>query len=144
MDETMRLAGLRYLHETLRCPLETVLTERKSCEIDPSRVSDANIIRTNLNNLKVWIVLTNNDPLSKEKFHFILPIVSVLWTRVASHIIFRSQQIVFFLKRGNYKLYNKRWPCGSYRFWMSFAILFWRENELCETNWIGDVDSVKL
>lgn len=53
MDETMRLAGLGYLHETLKKPLETVLTERKSCEIDPSRVSDSSTIHANLNNLKV-------------------------------------------------------------------------------------------
>ncbi|XP_014283177.1 ras GTPase-activating protein 3 [Halyomorpha halys] len=55
MDETMRLAGLGYLHETLKKPLETVLTERKSCEIDPSRVSDSSTIHTNLNNLKEYV-----------------------------------------------------------------------------------------
>jgi Ras GTPase-activating protein 3 len=52
MDETMRLAGLHYLHETLRPSLETVISEHKSCEIDPTRTSDSDI-EANQSNLKV-------------------------------------------------------------------------------------------
>lgn len=55
MDEVMRLAGLRYLHETLRGPLEKIFLERKPCEIDPTRVKDTNTIRTNFNNLKMYV-----------------------------------------------------------------------------------------
>ncbi|XP_014254898.1 GTPase-activating protein [Cimex lectularius] len=55
MDETMRLAGLHYLHETLRPSLEVVISEHKSCEIDPTRISDSTTICTNLNNLKEYV-----------------------------------------------------------------------------------------
>lgn len=53
MDEVMRLAGLHYLHETLRPALEQVFSERKPCEIDPARVKDSAAIQTNMENLKV-------------------------------------------------------------------------------------------
>lgn len=53
MDEGMRLAGLHYLHSTLRPAMEQVFLEKKPCEIDPSRVKDGNTIETNLTNLKV-------------------------------------------------------------------------------------------
>ena len=53
MDEGMRLAGLHYLHSTLRPAMEQVFSERKPCEIDPTRVKDANTIQANLANLKV-------------------------------------------------------------------------------------------
>jgi len=53
MDEGMRLAGLHYLHSTLRPAMEQVFLEKKPCEIDPTRVKDGNTIETNLSNLKV-------------------------------------------------------------------------------------------
>lgn len=53
MDEGMRLAGLHYLHSTLRPAMEQVFLEKKPCEIDPTRVKDGNTIETNLANLKV-------------------------------------------------------------------------------------------
>lgn len=53
MDESMHLSGMRYLHETLRPPLERLLSERKPCEIDPARVKDSAVISHNLANLKV-------------------------------------------------------------------------------------------
>nr|CAD7418113.1 unnamed protein product [Timema poppensis] len=53
MDEVMKLAGIHYLHNTLRGPLDLVFQERKPCEIDPTRVRDPNTIQDNLNNLKV-------------------------------------------------------------------------------------------
>nr|XP_050866902.1 ras GTPase-activating protein 3 isoform X3 [Vespula vulgaris] len=55
MDEGMRLAGLHYLHSTLRPAMEQVFLERKPCEIDPTRVKDANTIQTNLANLKEYV-----------------------------------------------------------------------------------------
>lgn len=51
----MRLIGLQYLHKTLRPTLELICNERKPCEIDPTRVRDANTIATNLANLKFYI-----------------------------------------------------------------------------------------
>lgn len=53
MDEGMRLAGLHYLHSTLRPAMEQVFLEKKPCEIDPTRVKDGNTTDTNLTNLKV-------------------------------------------------------------------------------------------
>ncbi|XP_060819469.1 ras GTPase-activating protein 3 isoform X3 [Bombus pascuorum] len=55
MDEGMRLAGLHYLHSTLRPAMEQVFLEKKTCEIDPTRVKDANTIQTNLANLKEYV-----------------------------------------------------------------------------------------
>ncbi|XP_011687807.1 PREDICTED: ras GTPase-activating protein 3 isoform X2 [Wasmannia auropunctata] len=55
MDEGMRLAGLRYLHSTLRPAMEQVFLEKKPCEIDPARVKDGNTIETNLTNLKEYV-----------------------------------------------------------------------------------------
>ncbi|XP_044580930.1 GTPase-activating protein isoform X2 [Cotesia glomerata] len=55
MDEGMRLAGLHYLHSTLRPAMEQVFLEKKPCEIDPTRVKDANTIQTNLANLKEYV-----------------------------------------------------------------------------------------
>ncbi|KAK0163577.1 hypothetical protein PV327_007245 [Microctonus hyperodae] len=55
MDEGMRLAGLHYLHSTLKPAMEQVFLEKKPCEIDPTRVKDANTIQTNLANLKEYV-----------------------------------------------------------------------------------------
>ncbi|KYN39175.1 Ras GTPase-activating protein 3, partial [Trachymyrmex septentrionalis] len=55
MDEGMRLAGLHYLHSTLRPAMEQVFLEKKPCEIDPTRVKDGNTIETNLTNLKEYV-----------------------------------------------------------------------------------------
>jgi hypothetical protein len=55
MDEAMKLAGLHYLHNTLRSSLDLVFRERKPCEIDPARVRDLAMIETNLTNLKEYV-----------------------------------------------------------------------------------------
>ncbi|CAG9864398.1 unnamed protein product [Phyllotreta striolata] len=55
MDETMKLVGLQYLHKTLRPTLELILNEKKPCEIDQTRVKDANTVANNLTNLKHYI-----------------------------------------------------------------------------------------
>lgn len=51
----MRLIGLQYLHKTLRPTLELICSEKKPCEIDPTRVRDSNTIQTNLTNLKCYV-----------------------------------------------------------------------------------------
>lgn len=53
MDEVMQLAGPHYLQTTLKPVLDLILTERKSCEIDPTRIRDKAQIEINLANLKV-------------------------------------------------------------------------------------------
>ena len=55
MDEAMKLAGLHYLHNTLRPSLDLVFQEHKPCEIDPTRVKDLAAIETNLSNLKEYV-----------------------------------------------------------------------------------------
>lgn len=55
MDEAMRLSGLHYLHSTLRPIVETIVAERKPCEIDPTRVKDKSQIENNLTNLQEYV-----------------------------------------------------------------------------------------
>ncbi|KAG8237571.1 hypothetical protein J437_LFUL003295, partial [Ladona fulva] len=43
MDEFMKLAGLHYLHTTLKPVIESVIRERRPCEIDPSKVGDPSL-----------------------------------------------------------------------------------------------------
>uniref|UniRef100_T1IVH0 Ras GTPase-activating protein 3 n=1 Tax=Strigamia maritima TaxID=126957 RepID=T1IVH0_STRMM len=56
MDEFMRLAGLHYLHETLKGTLDQVLNERKCCEIDPTRIREGDNIDVNKQNLSEYVV----------------------------------------------------------------------------------------
>lgn len=55
MDEAMRLSGLHYLHGTLRPIVEQIVTEKKPCEIDPTRIKDKSMIETNLQNLQEYV-----------------------------------------------------------------------------------------
>lgn len=55
MDEVMKLAGLHYLHNTLRPSLDLVFQEHRPCEIDPTKVKDPTVIETNLANLKEYV-----------------------------------------------------------------------------------------
>lgn len=55
MDEVMKLAGLHYLHNTLKPSLDLVFQERKPCEIDPTKVKDPAVIETHLANLKEYV-----------------------------------------------------------------------------------------
>ncbi|XP_046990174.1 GTPase-activating protein isoform X1 [Schistocerca americana] len=61
MDEVMRLAGRHYLHNTLRPAIDLVFQERKPCEIDSSRCKDPSIIQTNLANLKICFLLSQQE-----------------------------------------------------------------------------------
>lgn len=53
----MQLVGSHYLRSTLKPSLEVILSEKKNCEIDPTRVKDAGQIENNLSNLKVLYVV---------------------------------------------------------------------------------------
>ena len=55
MDEAMRLSGLHYLHCTLRPIVKDIITERKPCEIDPTRVKEAGVVENNLVNLEEYV-----------------------------------------------------------------------------------------
>ncbi|KAH8342948.1 hypothetical protein KR059_002133 [Drosophila kikkawai] len=55
MDEAMRLSGLHYLHQTLRPVLAQIVSEKKPCEIDPSKCKDRSAVDTNLQNLKEYV-----------------------------------------------------------------------------------------
>lgn len=54
IDELMKIVGLRYLHETLKGFVETVIMEQKCCEIDPDRIKEGSL-EDNLENLKQYI-----------------------------------------------------------------------------------------
>lgn len=49
----MQLHGPHYLRATLKPGLDLILSERKNCEIDPTRVKDKDQIAINMANLKV-------------------------------------------------------------------------------------------
>lgn len=51
----MRLIGSQYLQKTLRPTLDLILSEKKSCEIDVTRIQDMNLTKTNLANLKEYV-----------------------------------------------------------------------------------------
>lgn len=55
MDEFMKLAGMHYLHQTLRSTLELILSEKKPCEIDPSKLKEGESIESNMCNLRLYI-----------------------------------------------------------------------------------------
>lgn len=55
MDEAMRLSGLHYLHTTLRPIVESILAEKKPCEIDPMRAKDKSMVESNLVNLQEYV-----------------------------------------------------------------------------------------
>jgi Ras GTPase-activating protein 3 len=49
----MRVSGPHYLRATLRPVLDAVLSERKPCEVDPTRLDKPEEVTANLANLKV-------------------------------------------------------------------------------------------
>lgn len=55
MDEAMRLSGLHYLHATLKPIVDAIVTDRKPCEIDPTRVKDMSTVDANLINLQEYV-----------------------------------------------------------------------------------------
>lgn len=67
MDKVMQLHGPHYLRATLKPVLDLIITERKNCEIDPTRVKDKAQIDLNFANLKV-----GNHPEQKKNQNKIL------------------------------------------------------------------------
>lgn len=55
IDTLMKLVGIRYLHQTLKGCVETVILEQKSCEIDPNRIKENESLESNMDNLKKYI-----------------------------------------------------------------------------------------
>lgn len=55
MDEAMKLSGLNYLHSTLRPIVESILNEKKCCEIDPARTKEKDKVEQNLLNLYEYV-----------------------------------------------------------------------------------------
>ncbi|KAJ8783237.1 hypothetical protein J1605_009320 [Eschrichtius robustus] len=47
IDETMKLAGMHYLHVTLKPTIEEICQSHKSCEIDPVRLKDGESLESN-------------------------------------------------------------------------------------------------
>ncbi|KAG8505441.1 Ras GTPase-activating protein 3 [Galemys pyrenaicus] len=52
IDETMKLAGMQYLHLTLKPAIEEIIHSHKSCEIDPVKLKDGENLESNMENLR--------------------------------------------------------------------------------------------
>ncbi|KXJ20396.1 Ras GTPase-activating protein 3 [Exaiptasia diaphana] len=55
VDEFMKHAGMQYLHDTIKHLVDEIFEERKSCEIDPSRLRDGQSLEANLANLQGYV-----------------------------------------------------------------------------------------
>lgn len=55
MDEAMKLTGHAYLKATLLPTLDAIFSDKKCCEIDPTKVKDQSTIETNLEHLKEYV-----------------------------------------------------------------------------------------
>nr|XP_012620982.2 ras GTPase-activating protein 3 isoform X3 [Microcebus murinus] len=55
IDETMKLAGMHYLHVTLGPAIEEICQSHKSCEIDPVRLKDGENLENNMENLRQFV-----------------------------------------------------------------------------------------
>uniref|UniRef100_A0A8D1DRI8 Ras GTPase-activating protein 3 n=1 Tax=Sus scrofa TaxID=9823 RepID=A0A8D1DRI8_PIG len=55
IDETMKLAGMHYLHVTLKPTIEEICQGHKSCEIDPVRLKDGESLESNMENLRQYV-----------------------------------------------------------------------------------------
>lgn len=53
----MKLIGSQYLHETLRYVIHRVIREKKSCEIDATRIRDGQSLDENMSNLTCYLDL---------------------------------------------------------------------------------------
>ncbi|XP_037384555.1 ras GTPase-activating protein 3 isoform X2 [Talpa occidentalis] len=52
IDETMKLAGMQYLHVTLKPAIEEIIHSHKPCEIDPVKLKDGENLESNMENLR--------------------------------------------------------------------------------------------
>lgn len=55
IDELMKLVGLPYLQDTIKSIIDEICTDHHSCEIDPSKLKDAENVNTNMEHLKVYV-----------------------------------------------------------------------------------------
>uniref|UniRef100_A0A8C2Y193 RAS p21 protein activator 3 n=1 Tax=Capra hircus TaxID=9925 RepID=A0A8C2Y193_CAPHI len=55
IDETMKLAGMQYLHVTLKPAIEEICQSHKPCEIDPVRLKDGESLESNMENLRQFV-----------------------------------------------------------------------------------------
>ncbi|EPY86951.1 ras GTPase-activating protein 3 isoform 1 [Camelus ferus] len=55
IDETMKLAGMQYLHDTLKPTIEEICQSHKSCEIDPVRLKEHESLESNMENLRQYV-----------------------------------------------------------------------------------------
>ncbi|XP_036880764.1 ras GTPase-activating protein 3 isoform X2 [Manis javanica] len=55
IDETMKLAGMHYLHVTLKPSIEEICQSHKPCEIDPVRLRDGENLENNMENLRQYV-----------------------------------------------------------------------------------------
>ncbi|XP_053420110.1 ras GTPase-activating protein 3 isoform X2 [Nycticebus coucang] len=55
IDETMKLAGMHYLHVTLKPAIEEICQSHKSCEIDPVKLKDGENLENNMENLRQYV-----------------------------------------------------------------------------------------
>lgn len=64
IDELMKIVGIRYLHDTLKDCIETVINENKICEIDPTKIKENESLETNMDHLKNYATLFFNAIIS--------------------------------------------------------------------------------
>uniref|UniRef100_A0A8I5ZZA1 Ras GTPase-activating protein 3 n=1 Tax=Rattus norvegicus TaxID=10116 RepID=A0A8I5ZZA1_RAT len=55
IDETMKLAGMHYLHVTLKPTIEEICQSHKSCEIDPVKLKDGENLENNMESLRQYV-----------------------------------------------------------------------------------------
>nr|XP_054390775.1 ras GTPase-activating protein 3 [Pongo abelii] len=55
IDETMKLAGMHYLHVTLKPAMEEICQSHKPCEIDPVKLKDGENLENNMENLRQYV-----------------------------------------------------------------------------------------
>ncbi|XP_062049879.1 ras GTPase-activating protein 3 isoform X2 [Lepus europaeus] len=55
IDETMKLAGMHYLHVTLKPVIEEICQSHRSCEIDPVKLRDGENLESNMENLRQYV-----------------------------------------------------------------------------------------
>ncbi|KAM5147188.1 ras GTPase-activating protein 3 isoform 2-T2 [Callospermophilus lateralis] len=55
IDETMKLAGMHYLHVTLKPTIEEICQSHRCCEIDPVKLRDGENLESNMESLRHYV-----------------------------------------------------------------------------------------
>ncbi|KAL5476310.1 hypothetical protein EMCRGX_G026236 [Ephydatia muelleri] len=55
IDEFMKLVGQEYLQRTLQCCIDEIFDSKRNCEIDPSKLTDADHLDVNMANLLFFV-----------------------------------------------------------------------------------------